>query len=148
MLERSGLRRWVLATAAALVLVGGTVIGAGDGAVAYAKKKSSKKDKGNGTVTILGSTTHQSSCEGKLTAEVKYTKPGGKTGTTSVKIEPNGSWSTVVSKVKKGTFTATAHVTGHPTQSLLNWDELSIEIPSSKSGDYEVDLGRLRIASC
>ena len=146
MLERFRLRRWVFAVAAALVLVGGTLVG-GDGDVAYAKKKKSK-EKGNATVTIIGETTRQKSCEGKLTAEIRYTKPGNKKNTESVKIDNEGSWSLLVKKVKKGTFTATAEVVGHPTQSLLNWDEVSIEIPSSKEKDYEVDLGRLRVRSC
>lgn len=143
MQERTWIRRCMLVAMSALILAAGAF---GDGGEVYAKKSSSKKKSNDATVTILGATTRQTTCEGKLNVEVRYTVNDEKTKTVSAPIDKSGYWSVAVPNVEKGWFEATANIKDHPKQSTLYWDDAAIEVRRGR--DEEIDMGRLRVQPC
>ncbi|MCC6176719.1 MAG: hypothetical protein IT305_15530 [Chloroflexi bacterium] len=145
--ELSRLRRALLLTAVALVVMTSTIV-VGEDALAKSKKKS---DNGNdnsrdkATVVIYGAVARQDSCEGKLSVDLRYTFDDRKTRAVNVPIEKNGKWSFTMEKVKKGWLEVTADVV-HPERSSLYYDDASFQVRRGR--DTEYDMGRIRVPAC
>ena len=133
----------MLVAMSALILAAGAV---GDGGEAHAAKKKSKKKKDGATITIVGATTRQTSCEGKLTVELRYTHKDKKTKLQPIALDKSGEFTVTLEKLDKGWLEVTANVAGHPNQSTLYWDDVTTEV--RRNQDQEIDLGRIRIRGC
>jgi hypothetical protein len=139
---RTWIRRCMLVALSTLILAAGAV---GDAGEAHAAKKSKKK-KNEATVTIVGATTRQTSCEGKLTIDLTYTHNDKKTKVKPIALDKSGEFTVTLEKLGKGWLEVTANVEGHPNQSTLYWDDVTTEI--RRNQDQEIDLGRIRIKGC
>ena len=145
MRHEATLRRTVRVALAALVLVGGTALGAGEAEAAPGRQTgTSTKTK----LTVTGSVTQHGSCEGQLAVSVKYTRKtsrGERTVLRAATIDDSGKFSTTLSHARTEVYYVSAVLLGHQSGALA-WPEDRLRVRRKEA--YAMDLGTLRIPSC